>query len=220
MDISLFDVVGPVMIGPSSSHTAGAAKLAFTARAIVGKPFKHVTFGLHGSFAQTYKGHGTDYALVAGIMGLREDDERLPQSFDIAQKAGITYNFEEVDLGDAHENSVRITFTLDDDSQFFVQGSSLGGGRILITNINGLEATFTASYPTIIVNQNDQPGVVSDVSTVLAFNGINIGTMTVSRQGKGGLASCVIECDETIPEKIVNDLRRINNVLSVQVVNL
>lgn len=220
MDISLFDVLGPVMIGPSSSHTAGAAKLARTARTIVGKPFTHVQFGLYGSFQQTYKGHGTDYALVAGILGFREDDERLPQSFELAKKAGITYEFCPIELEGAHENTVRITFTLEDGSLYFVQGSSLGGGRILITNINGLATEFTATSPTILVHQNDLPGVVSDVSTILAFNHINIGVMKVSREAKGTLASCVIECDEPIPEEIAQSLRRVNNVLSVQVINL
>lgn len=220
MDISLFDVLGPVMIGPSSSHTAGAAKLARTARMIVGKPFTHVDFGLHGSFEKTYKGHGTDYALVAGVLGFREDDERLPESFRLAEEAGITYTFYPIELDGAHENTVRITFTLTDGSKFFVQGSSLGGGRILITNINGLVTEFTGTSPTIIVNQNDQPGVVSDVSTILAFNHINIGVMKVTREAKGTLASCVIECDEPIPEEIAESLRRVNNVLSVQVINL
>ena len=220
MEISLFEVLGPVMIGPSSSHTAGAAKLAKTAMQIVGRPFKAVKFGLHGSFAETYKGHGTDYALVAGALGYAEDDERLPQSFEIAAQKGLAFSFYMVDLPNAHENTVVITFTLSDDSEFYVQGSSLGGGRIVVTSINGLETEFNATSPTIIVHQNDKAGVVSDVSTILAFNSINIATMRVAREQRGGNASCVIECDGAIPEKIAADLRRVNNVLSVTVINL
>lgn len=219
MELSIFEVVGPVMIGPSSSHTAGAAKLARAARRIMGKPFTHVDFALHGSFAQTYKGHGTDRALVAGILDMAEDDPRLADSFALAEQAGITFAFHPADLGKVHENTVRITFSLAEGGQYFVQGSSLGGGRIVITNLNGTATEISAASPTVIVTQQDVPGVVSDVSTILAFNHINIGVMKVTRQAKGGLASCIIECDDPIPEKIEKDLRRVNNVLSVQVIN-
>ena len=220
MNISLLDVVGPVMIGPSSSHTAGAAKLAKTARLIYDKPFKKVRFGLGGSFASTYRGHFTDYALVAGAMGMSEDDERLGQSFEIAEKEGVEFVFYPTEIPSNYENTARITFVDENGDEFFVEGASLGGGRILITNINGLACELNATMPTVIVQQQDVKGVVSDVSTILAFNNINIGVMKVSRTSRGDKAFCVIECDDIIPENVIEELRQVNNVLSVVVVNI
>lgn len=220
MNISLLDVVGPVMIGPSSSHTAGAAKLAKTARLIYDKPFKKVRFGLGGSFASTYRGHFTDYALVAGAMGMSEDDERLGQSFEIAEKEGVEFVFYPTEIPSNYENTARITFVNENGEEFFVEGASLGGGRILITNINGLACELNATMPTVIVQQQDVKGVVSDVSTILAFNNINIGVMKVSRTSRGDKAFCVIECDDIIPENVIEELRQVNNVLSVVVVNI
>ncbi len=220
MNISLLDVVGPVMIGPSSSHTAGAAKLAKTARLIYDKPFKKVRFGLGGSFASTYRGHFTDYALVAGALGMSEDDERLGQSFEIAEKEGVEFVFYPTEIPSVYENTARITFVAENGDEFFVEGASLGGGRILITNINGLVCELNATMPTVIVQQQDVKGVVSDVSTILAFNNINIGVMKVSRTSRGDKAFCVIECDDIIPENVIEELRQVNNVLSVVVVNI
>ena len=220
MNISLLDVVGPVMIGPSSSHTAGAAKLAKTARLIYDKPFKKVRFGLGGSFASTYRGHFTDFALVAGALGMSEDDENLAHSFEIAQQQGVEFVFYPTEIPSNYENTARITFVDEVGEEFFVEGASLGGGRILVTNINGLSCELTATTPTVIVSQQDVKGVVSDVSTILAFNNINIGVMKVSRTSRGDKAFCVIECDDIIPENVIDELRQVNNVLSVVVVNI
>ena len=220
MNISLLDVVGPVMIGPSSSHTAGAAKLAKTARLIYDKPFKKVRFGLGGSFASTYRGHFTDYALVAGALGMSEDDEKLSHSFEIADEQGVEFVFYPTEIPSNYENTARITFVNESGEEFFVEGASLGGGRILVTNINGLACELTATSPTVIVQQQDVKGVVSDVSTILAFNNINIGIMKVSRTSRGDKAFCVIECDDIIPQHVINELRQVNNVLSVVVVNI
>ena len=219
MNISLLDVVGPVMIGPSSSHTAGAAKLAKTARLIYDKPFKKVSFGLGGSFASTYRGHFTDFALVAGALGMSEDDENLGHSFEIANEKGVEFDFYPTEIPSVYENTARITFC-GEEGEFFVEGASLGGGRILVTNINGLACELTATSPTVIVQQQDVKGVVSDVSTILAFNNINIGVMKVSRTSRGDKAFCVIECDDIIPENVIDELRQVNNVLSVVVVNI
>ncbi len=220
MNISLLDVVGPVMIGPSSSHTAGAAKLAKTARLIFDKPFKKVRFGLGGSFASTYRGHFTDFALVAGALGMSEDDENLGHSFEIAQQQGVEFVFYPTEIPSVYENTARITFVDEMGEEFFVEGASLGGGRILVTNINGLACELTATSPTVIVQQQDVKGVVSDVTTILAFNNINIGIMKVSRTSRGDKAFCVIECDDLIPENVIEELRQVNNVLSVVVVNI
>ncbi len=220
MNISLLDVVGPVMIGPSSSHTAGAAKLAKTARLIYDKPFKKVSFGLGGSFASTYRGHFTDFALVAGALGMSEDDENLGHSFEIAQQQGVEFDFYPTEIPSVYENTARVTFFGEDGEEFFVEGASLGGGRILVTNINGLACELNATMPTVIVQQQDVKGVVSDVTTILAFNNINIGVMKVSRTSRGDKAFCVIECDDIIPENVIEELRQVNNVISVVVVNI
>ena len=206
--------------GPSSSHTAGAAKLAKTARLIYDKPFKKVRFGLGGSFASTYRGHFTDFALVAGALGMSEDDENLGHSFEIAQQQGVEFVFYPTEIPSNYENTARITFVDEVGEEFFVEGASLGGGRILVTNINGLACELTATTPTVIVSQQDVKGVVSDVSTILAFNNINIGVMKVSRTSRGDKAFCVIECDDIIPENVIDELRQVNNVLSVVVVNI
>ena len=220
MLISIFNVIGPVMIGPSSSHTAGAAKLARIARLIAGGPFVHVSFGLHGSFAKTYKGHGTDRALVAGSMGFHEDDERIADAFVLAEGAGLTYDFYEADLEGAHENSVRMTFAMKDGSSSEVVGSSVGGGQIVITEINGFHTEYTAESSAAIISQKDKPGIISEVSRVLARHDINIGTMKVTRTAKDDLAFCIIETDGPVSDEVVRQIGEVAHVLCVRAVNL
>lgn len=219
MEISILEVVGPVMIGPSSSHTAGACRLARAAKMILGKPFKKVRFGLDGSFASTYKGHFTDHALVGGVLGMNADDERICDSLKIAEKKGLEFEFYKTEIDSKFENNVRITFTLEDNSEYFIEGSSVGGGRILITNINGFALEITASSPTLIIRQKDVKGVVSEISTILTNHEINIGVMKVSRNERGNVACTVIECDDKIPESAVTELKEASNVISVAVVD-
>ena len=219
MSISIFEVTGPVMIGPSSSHTAGAARLARAAAMIVAAPFSHVTFGLYGSFAKTFRGHGTDKALVAGVLGLRADDERLKDSFALAAERGLTYNFCEADLKGMHENSVRMDFTMEDGSIRRVAGSSVGGGQIVIREIDGTALELSAQLPTMIIRQEDKKGVVSSVTTVLADNDINIGVMKLSRSSKGQEALCVIETDSPLTEETVALVRAQAHIISVQALN-
>ncbi len=218
MDVSIFDVTGPIMIGPSSSHTAGAAKLARIAGQIAGMDFTQVSFGLYGSFAKTYRGHGTDKALVAGALGLREDDERLRDAFSLAQEKEITFDFYETDLEGMHENSVKITFSHTDGSKSEIIGSSVGGGQIVIKYIDGFETEVTAQSPTLIIRQQDRKGVISDISTVLASNNINIGIMKVSRLARGQVASTVIETDDAIPQTVVEGLEQMKNIISVKAI--
>jgi L-serine dehydratase len=219
LNISIFDVLGPIMIGPSSSHTAGAARLAYIARLIVAAPFHHVDFFLHGSFAQTYRGHGTDKALVAGALGMREDDERLVNSFEMAEKAGLTYRFLPIELENAHENTVKMVFKLDSGSESVIIGSSLGGARILITEIDGFPTEYHATSPTLLITQQDTRGVISKITSVLAAIEINIGVMKLSRKDKGSLASCIIETDEPIPEEVGEILSRIPQIHRVRIIN-
>jgi len=160
-DYGVFDILGPIMIGPSSSHTAGAARLAKIAAIVSGGKIKKVEFLLHGSFAQTYKGHGTDKALVAGILNMDPWDEDLKRSFDIAAENGIEVKFTETDLGDVHPNTVKFVITKEDGNITEVTGSSIGGGNILVFNIDGQNVEFTGERPTILTQHKDLPGVIS-----------------------------------------------------------
>lgn len=218
MNLSIFDVIGPIMIGPSSSHTAGAVKLARVAALIAEKPFTHVEFALHGSFAKTGVGHGTNVALLAGVLGITKDDEKIKRSREIAEARGITYSFSEVELDDVHENTAVITFTHADSSKSTVVGCSIGGGRILITNINGVAVEVAAEQPTVVIQQLDQQGVISRVSQVFANNDINIGIMRVSRVARRDVATNVIETDDRISPEVAKQLADLDVVLSVRVI--
>lgn len=220
MHLSIFDVIGPVMVGPSSSHTAGAAKLARVARMIAAGPFSHVAFGLHGSFARTYKGHGTDRALVAGALGLMEDDERLSEAFTLAEEQGLAYEFYEASLDNVHENSVVMTFHMENGAIREIVGSSIGGAQILIRRIDGFEVEFPALCPTLVIRQRDRKGTVSVVTHVLAESGINIGVMRLSRTARGDVACCVIETDSLIPDAVVTTIRGLPNILEAQAINI
>ncbi|OPX44024.1 L-serine dehydratase, beta chain [Ruminiclostridium hungatei] len=219
METSIFEVLGPVMIGPSSSHTAGAARIARIARAVADEDVVSVVFGLHGSFAKTYKGHGTDKALVAGILGMREDDEDIRNSFSIAREKGMEYRFREVELSDAHENTVLVETTGSNNRQHRITGASVGGGSILITNIDGFEVEITAENPVIIIKMRDKKGVISEITALLANNNINIAVMRVSRKGKGSEASTIIETDDRISLSIIERLSEIKYVDDVKVMN-
>lgn len=219
MEISMFEVLGPVMIGPSSSHTAGAAKIARIARRVANEDVKKVRFGLHGSFAKTYKGHGTDKALVAGILGMSEDDVNIRNSFSIARRIGVEYEFYETELRDGHENSVVIESWDSNNINHKIVGASVGGGRVLITNIDDFEVEIAAENPVIITRQNDKKGVISHITSLLAKNNINIAVMRVSRMEKGSEASTVIETDDEIPLDIIKQLSRIENINDVKVLN-
>lgn len=217
---SLLDVLGPLMVGPSSSHTAGALKLARTAALIAGKPFSHVRFELYGSFAKTGPGHGTDKALLAGAMGFSETDERIRDSFSIAGERGLAYEFCEADdLPDCHENTCRITFAHADDTRSVIVGSSIGGGQILIHSIDGVETEIAASCPTVIVRQRDRKGVIGAITSLLADAGINIGVMRLSREARGELATTVIETDDDVPEALLARLGALDNVISVRFIH-
>lgn len=216
----IFDVLGPVMIGPSSSHTAGAEKLGRAARSIAEENIKSVVFYLHGSFAKTYRGHGTDRALVAGILGMEPDDERIKDSFKIAEDAGIDVRFIESDLGDVHPNTVRIEITKTDDTLVNVTGSSIGGGNIVVTNINGDSVEFSGEYPVILVKHFDKRGMISKITFALALGNINIATLKVGRTMKGDIATTVIETDNKVSKDVVKELQALDGVLNVKAINL
>ena len=216
-DYGVFDILGPIMIGPSSSHTAGAARLGKIAKEIVDKDFNKVEFYLHGSFGKTFEGHGTDKALVAGILGMDPSDEDLKNSFEIAKSLGIDFRFIEADLGYQHPNTVKIIFKFEDEEDIYITGSSIGGGSILITDINGNHVEFTGDYPTILIKYIDQKGIISKVSFVLSTNEINIATMKVSRESN--IATMVVETDSDIPDSIIKKIDEIEEVFYIKGLN-
>ena len=202
-NISAFDIIGPIMVGPSSSHTAGAVRLGQVARAILGRQPTAATIELHGSFAQTGQGHGTDRGIVAGLLGMATDDPDLRRSFELAEQAGLRFTFEEIDLGeDAHPNTARLTVG---DGQRTVQvtGCSIGGGLVEITEVDGYGVHFGCEFDTLLVLAEDRPGTINQVTGWLARQGINIAFLRVERDKRGGDAIMIIETDHMVDPQIL-----------------
>jgi len=219
-EYSCFDILGPIMIGPSSSHTAGAARLGKIAAIIAGEnKFTKVEFYLHGSFAKTYKGHGTDKALVAGVLGLNPWDEMLKDSFQIAKKRGLQFEFIESNLGDEHPNTVKFVFIEENKSTVEVMGSSVGGGNIKITEIDGQKIEFTGNYPTLIIRHKDTPGMISKVSTIIYEAGVNIAFLKVYRKDRGHSAAMIFETDSVIPVGTNKRIKELGNIESIRFIN-
>lgn len=218
-DYSAFDILGPVMIGPSSSHTAGAARLGRVASNIAGEKIKKVTFYLHGSFGKTYRGHGTDRALLAGVIGMLPEDERLRNSFKIADEKGLKYEFAEKNLGDVHPNTVKFCFEMEDGRNITVTGSSTGGGSIKIIEINGDEVEFTGAFPTIITKHIDKPGIITSVTSALSRMDVNIAFMRVFRRSRGQTASMVVETDNPVPDEALKEISQIKGIEKVYMIN-
>ena len=213
--MNVFDIIGPVMIGPSSSHTAGAVRLGRVANKLMdGRPPKRVEITLSGSFAQTYKGHGTDRALLAGIMGYHSYSPEIRDALAIAAKRGIDYVFLKEDIKGAHPNTARICFTLQDGEEGSVQGASVGGGNILVNQINGMNVEFTGENNTILVMHQDKPGVIASVTQLMHFESgdLNIASFHLSREKRGGDAIMTIEIDGQPPEGLIEAIRKIENV--------
>lgn len=204
------------MIGPSSSHTAGAARLGALARAVVGGMPRTARIALHGSFATTGRGHGTDLALVAGLLGFAPDDERIPNALDLARERGLDVSFTEEDLGEVHPNTARLDMTDAGGREFVVQGSSLGGGDVLVTLINDFPVEVTGEMPALVVVHHDQPGVVAAVTARLAADVINIASMQVARERRGARALMLIETDGPVPEEVADSLAAIEGVTEVR----
>lgn len=213
--MNLIDIIGPVMVGPSSSHTAGAVRIGKISRRLLGEPVAQAEIFMHGSFAATGKGHGTDRALVAGLLGMNVDDERIPQSFKYAKDRGMVFSFHNIELVDAHPNSVRLELTGVTGKQLEIVAASVGGGQIQICEIDGLTANFEGNYPTLVVHNQDQPGHVMSVTTLLAHRSINIATMQLFRDARGGYAVMVVECDQEIPQEAIDWLRRQEGIIKV-----
>lgn len=217
--ISVFDVLGPNMIGPSSSHTAGACAIAYLAQKMKSGVLREVEFTLYGSFAKTYRGHGTDRALLGGIMGFATDDVRIRDSFEIAEERGIAFRFipdeKETDI---HPNTVDIRMVNDSGTVMTVRGESLGGGKVKIVRINQVQVDFTGEYNAVIIIQKDRPGVAAHITRILSDRNVNIAFMRLFRESRGEKAYTIVESDNRLPEDITEKLLENPNVQDVMLI--
>ena len=218
--MNIMDIIGPVMVGPSSSHTAGAVKIGQVARKLLGESVRKADIYLHGSFLATGKGHGTDKALIAGLLGMAVDDKRIPDSFELAKAKGMHFHFEGIELVDAHPNTVKMNLEGQSGRKLEIIASSIGGGQIRICEIDGLTANFTGDFPTLIVHNLDQPGHVTEVTSMLAHKSVNIATMQLYRDSRGGNAVMVIECDQEIPADSIRWLEHLEGIVKVTYLSL
>lgn len=218
--MNLFDILGPIMVGPSSSHTAGAVRIGFLARKLLQDVPVKADILLHGSFATTGVGHGTDKALVAGLLGMKPDDIRIPHSFEIAEKEGLAFTFANKTLKDAHPNTALIKVQGRNGNVLRVQAASIGGGRITIQKLDDVEVNFSAEKPTLIVHNLDQPGHVAEVTSMLSHKSVNIATMQLYRDKRGGYAVMVIETDHPVPPESVKWLERLEGIKKVTYINI
>jgi L-serine dehydratase len=205
--VSLFDILGPVMVGPSSSHTAGACRLGLMARAILGATPERATVRLHGSFAATGEGHGTQRAIVGGLAGISPDDLRLRDAYEEARAVGMTWEFEEVDLGEEAHPNTAILEVERGEARVVLRGASIGGGRIEVTEVDGFAVSLGGDYHTVVLQAHDEPGTIAAVAGVLARHGVNLATMRVDRTGRNQDALMTIEADQPVPEAALHEIR-------------
>ena len=213
--INIFDMMGPVMVGPSSSHTAGAARIGNMGRTLLGEEVARADIGLHGSFAETGFGHGTDRALLAGLLGMKPDDLRIPNAYEEANRAGMAYSFRTVELRDAHPNTALLELTGKSGKKLTLQSSSIGGGAIVVNKIDGIDVNFTGDFNTLIVRNQDESGSVAAITSILSQVHINVANMSVNRHRRGGDALMVIETDQHIKPRQVEFLSELPGILSV-----
>lgn len=219
--LSIFDVIGPNMIGPSSSHTAGAVSIALMARKLFSEEIKDVTFTLYGSFAKTYQGHGTDRALLGGILGFPTHDERIRDAFKHAEQMNVTYKYvvDEETITN-HPNTADIDIVGVSGRTMSVRGESIGGGKMKIVRIDNIDVEFTGEYSTLIVHQKDKPGVVAHITQALSEQNVNIAFMRLFREDKGAAAYTVVESDEHIPEEVLARIRTNPNVSDLMLIQV
>lgn len=212
--MNVFDIIGPVMIGPSSSHTAGAARLGRIARALLGQRPVRADILLHGSFAKTYRGHGTDKAIVAGVLGMAPDDARIRESLALAQMTGLAVSIAPGEIDGAHPNTARIALWGEEGGHICMQGASVGGGNILVTKVNGMDVHISGQYNTLIVLHQDTPGIIAAVTELLAESQVNICNFRLSRQKKGGVAVMTIEMDGGLDPALNGRIEALPHILS------
>ncbi len=213
--INIFDMMGPVMVGPSSSHTAGAARIGNMGRTLLGEEVARADIGLYGSFAETGYGHGTDRALLAGLLGMKPDDLRIPNAYEEANRAGMAYSFRTVELRDAHPNTALLELTGKSGKKLTLQAASIGGGAIVVNKIDGIDVNFTGDFNTLIVRNQDESGSVAAITSILSQVHINVANMSVNRHRRGGDALMVIETDQHIKPRQVEFLSELPGILSV-----
>lgn len=213
--INIFDMMGPVMVGPSSSHTAGAARIGNMGRTLLGEEVARADIGLYGSFAETGYGHGTDRALLVGLLGMKPDDLRIPNAYEEANRAGMAYSFRTVELRDAHPNTALLELTGKSGKKLTLQASSIGGGAIVVNKIDGIDVNFTGDFNTLIVRNQDESGSVAAITSILSQVHINVANMSVNRHRRGGDALMVIETDQHIKPRQVEFLSELPGILSV-----
>ena len=213
--INIFDMMGPVMVGPSSSHTAGAARIGNMGRTLLGEEVARADISLYGSFAETGYGHGTDRALLAGLLGMKPDDLRIPNAYEEANRAGMAYSFRTVELRDAHPNTALLELTGKSGKKLTLQASSIGGGAIVVNKIDGIDVNFTGDFNTLIVRNQDESGSVAAITSILSQVHINVANMSVNRHRRGGDALMVIETDQHIKPRQVEFLSELPGILSV-----
>jgi L-serine dehydratase len=213
--MNVFDIIGPVMIGPSSSHTAGALRIGRAAWKILGEDVVKADIGLAGSFAQTYRGHGTDKAIIGGLLGMLPDDEGIRDSYRIAGERGMDYRIREVKIARAHPNTALLHLTGTSGKECVVQGASIGGGNILITSVNEMETAFTGNSDTLIVAHQDMPGLIAEVASLMSWHGINIGNFRLSRPHKGFQAVMTIEIDGVMGGEVAAQIQALPHVDNV-----
>ncbi len=219
--MNVFDIIGPIMIGPSSSHTAGAVRLGRVANKLIdGRKLIKLNIYLSGSFAKTYRGHGTDKALLAGIMGYNSDDVDIRNAIEIAKERGISYEFIEENIRDAHPNTARIEFFLENGEKGCVEGASIGGGNIKVDFVNGMRADFNTESNTLLVLHYDRPGVIADVTRIMRqkYADINICNFRLSRIAKGDKAIMTIEIDGDVDTDIVDDISELDNIINAIII--
>ena len=213
---NIFDILGPVMVGPSSSHTAGAARIGLIARQLFGRQPEKATVYLHGSFAATGKGHGTDKALIAGLLGMLPDDMRIPSSFEVAHEEGMEFTIQNKDIKEAHPNTAQIIMEAEGVPTMKIQAYSIGGGRIRVCKLDGIDVNFSGESCTLIIRNVDEPGRIREVANALSNAEINVATMQVFRDKRGGTAVMVVETDQIVPREAIEDLERKPGIIRVK----
>ena len=206
--LDIFDILGPIMIGPSSSHTAGAVRFGRMARTLLGEKPVKADIGLYGSFAETGKGHGTDRALVAGLLGMRPDDLRIPESFTVAAEEGLTFTIHPVELREAHPNTAVLTVEGISGKKTCVQAVSIGGGRIRVDKLDGVAVNFTGAFNTLIVRHMDVPGELATLTREIA-------NMSLVRDRRGGSVMTIFEIDQPVPAGVIEKLKEVPHVIGV-----
>ncbi|WP_121639920.1 L-serine ammonia-lyase, iron-sulfur-dependent subunit beta [Virgibacillus sp. Bac330] len=215
---SVFDIIGPVMIGPSSSHTAGASRIGKAAHSLFGRAPTWANIHLYESFAKTYKGHGTDFALVGGLLGFDTDDTRMKDALKIAEERNMQIEFIEDSAAVSHPNTARLKIGDERDSMELV-GISIGGGKAEITELNGFELRLSGNHPAILIMHNDRFGAIASVTSVLAKHEVNIGHMEVNRRDVGKEALMVIEVDQNVDDDILHELEKAEHIIRIAKIN-